>query len=147
MNKLFLSLVLGALVVGSFLVLQATKSAAATVVLPSEIANTPDQNRLRIRVAGRVADAPIEYTLEPLRLEFSLRDPGEDAEVALRHEPVRVVYDGAKPDMFAVGRDVIIDGEYTNGRLHAHKLLTQCPSKYEAPSPEQQYQLTSGAQP
>ena len=38
--------------------------------------------------------------------------------------------------MFTAGRDVIIDGEYKDGVLQAQKLLTQCPSKYEPPSPE-----------
>ena len=39
---------------------------------------------------------------------------------------------GIKPDMFADGRDVIVEGRYTGDVLHATQVLTSCPSKYEA---------------
>jgi cytochrome c-type biogenesis protein CcmE len=44
--------------------------------------------------------------------------------------------------MFAEGRDVIIEGRYENGTLHAQQIMTSCPSKYEpkpgeaAPGPQ-----------
>lgn len=63
---------------------------------------------------------------------------GQGASAA--HLPsVPVVYQGLRPDMFAVGRDVIIDGEFKDGVVFASSLLTQCPSKYEAPSPDEKY--------
>jgi cytochrome c-type biogenesis protein CcmE len=34
--------------------------------------------------------------------------------------------------MFADGRDVIVEGRYTDGELRASQVLTSCPSKYEA---------------
>jgi len=52
---------------------------------------------------------------------------------------VAVVYRGLRPDMFSAGRDVIIDGSFEGGSVVANTLLTQCPSKYEAPSPEKKY--------
>jgi cytochrome c-type biogenesis protein CcmE len=48
---------------------------------------------------------------------------------------VPVVYQGLKPDMFAAGRDVLIDGDYVGGVIKAAKLQTQCPSKYEPVAP------------
>lgn len=153
MNRIFISLVIGFAVVGSLAVFQMTKATAATVFTPSELAPTLSVNRERIRVAGRVTDLPIRYELEPkVRLEFSIEDP--PAKLDANHQPVAkasaapksgvaipVSYDGVKPDMFTVGRDVIIDGNLVDGKLVAVKLLTQCPSKYEAPDPSKQYGL------
>jgi cytochrome c-type biogenesis protein CcmE len=58
-------------------------------------------------------------------LSFSVKDP-KGSEI-----PVPVVYRGLKPDMFAAGRDVLIDGDYEGSVIKAAKLQTQCPSKYE----------------
>ncbi len=61
------------------------------------------------------------------------------AETSITGALVPVVYQGLRPDMFEAGRDVIIDGEFKDGVVIASSLLTQCPSKYEAPSPEGKY--------
>jgi cytochrome c-type biogenesis protein CcmE len=38
-----------------------------------------------------------------------------------------------KPDMFAAGRDVIVEGRLKrNGTIEARQVLTSCPSKYSA---------------
>jgi cytochrome c-type biogenesis protein CcmE len=38
-----------------------------------------------------------------------------------------------KPDMFADGRDVIVEGKLTpSGEITATQVLTSCPSKYQA---------------
>jgi cytochrome c-type biogenesis protein CcmE len=42
-----------------------------------------------------------------------------------------VAFTGIVPDMFAEGRDVIIEGRYLDGTLHAQQIMTSCPSKYE----------------
>jgi cytochrome c-type biogenesis protein CcmE len=56
---------------------------------------------------------------------------------------VVVAYTGVVPDMFAEGRDVIIEGRYVDGTLQAQTIMTSCPSKYEPeidgqPAPAQQ---------
>ena len=88
-----------------------------------------------------MADLPIDYSVDPaFVLKFSIVNPGKaDTTNEFAARAVPVVYQGIRPDMFTVGRDVIIDGEYTGGVLQASKLLTQCPSKYEPPSPETVY--------
>jgi cytochrome c-type biogenesis protein CcmE len=45
---------------------------------------------------------------------------------------VPVVYHGSVPDLFKVGRHVVIDGRYRNGVFVAKRdtLVTKCPSKY-----------------
>ena len=47
-----------------------------------------------------------------------------------------VYFVGVTPDMFksAGGSDVIVEGKYRDGIIHAQSVLTSCPSKYE---PEQ----------
>lgn len=100
------------------------------VFLPSQLAaEEPGELLARVRVAGRVADLPIEYSLQPIELKFSIKD-NNDEELSAS---VPVVYHGLMPDMFSVGRDVIIDGTFSQGTVHAKTLMTQCPSKYEAP--------------
>ncbi len=84
-----------------------------------------------IRVAGRVGVESVAWNPSTLDLRFRLASfdkPGEG---------VDVVYNGILPDMFAEGRDVIVEGTYTPaGALHARTLLTSCPSKYEAEVPQ-----------
>jgi cytochrome c-type biogenesis protein CcmE len=81
-----------------------------------------------VRVAGRVAPGSIAY--DPRTLELSFR-MGEFQE-GVPGEVVPVAFTGIKPDMFADGRDVIVEGKYSDGVLRAEKVMTSCPSKYEA---------------
>ena len=39
---------------------------------------------------------------------------------------------GVLPDMFAEGREVIVEGRWDGGGLAARQIMTSCPSKYEA---------------
>jgi cytochrome c-type biogenesis protein CcmE len=45
---------------------------------------------------------------------------------------VPVVYRGSVPDLFKVGRHIVMDGRYRNGVFVAQRdsLVTKCPSKY-----------------
>lgn len=79
-----------------------------------------------LRVAGRVGTKSVEWNPATLDLKFRLAN-FEDS------DGVDVVYNGVLPDMFAEGRDVIVEGDYgRHGTFHARTLLTACPSKYEA---------------
>lgn len=126
--------VIGAVVLimsGVLLVVQATSSKTSIVVTPHELALNPKDKRIeRLRVAGKVsAGLPIDYQHEPItELRFGIEDPGTGGGGL-----ISVVYRGVRPDMFAVGRDVIMDGDYDNGIFKAASLMTQCPSKYEPP--------------
>lgn len=124
MNKVFLVLVLGMLIVvsgGMFLTTQKKANAVLTV-------NDLTKDYKRIRVGGKVSNKDIVYEVEP---EFSLRFFVEDKESPKLSVPV--VYKGIRPDMFEVGREVLLDGDFENGTFFANQLLTQCPSKYEPP--------------
>lgn len=126
MGKVFISLVVVFIVLGGALVYQATQDTSALVLAPSEVLTKGAARDLkRIRVGGRVVE-PIQYQTDPqMILTFSVKNPAGGEEI------VPVVYRGLKPDMFAAGRDVLIDGDYIGGKIQAAKLQTQCPSKYE----------------
>lgn len=130
LNRVFISLIIGVVGVSGLLIFQATRSGTSSVFLPSELIKAELTPHQRIRVVGRVSQEPFRYAVEPkFELEFVVHDPSSEATT------LQVRYQGVKPDMFAAGRDVIIDGEYLNGRVEATELLTQCPSKYEPPQP------------
>jgi len=60
-------------------------------------------------------------------LRFKLRDVKDPA-----GETIAVVYKGSVPDLFATGRDVVVDGKLVNGTFVAKpgSMVTKCPSKY-----------------
>ena len=93
-----------------------------------------------IRLAGRVAPGSLSKKTSAKGTEMKFRvgefrEAGLDEagldEVPNASETVAVEYTGVVPDMFAEGRDVIIEGEYSGGVLHAKSVMTSCPSKYE----------------
>lgn len=84
-----------------------------------------------IRVAGRVTEGSLwkQTSSKGTEMKFAIGDfklPGEPV-----GETVPVAFTGIVPDMFAEGRDVIIEGRYVDGVLQAHQVMTSCPSKYE----------------
>ena len=77
-----------------------------------------------MRVKGWVRPGSIRWDPQTNDLAFELaRQDGSD--------PVPVAYRGILPDMFAPGREVVVEGRYGAGALTARQILTSCPSKYE----------------
>jgi cytochrome c-type biogenesis protein CcmE len=97
-----------------------------------------------VRVAGRVQAGSIRWDPKDLRLSFVL-GPFKDG--ASDHPAgVPVHYQGILPDMFAEGRDVIVEGRYgAESALAAKTIMTSCPSKYE-PEVSAQRSALSGQQ-
>jgi len=98
-----------------------------------------------LRVAGRVIPGTVQWDPPSLTLKFAIMEPppadGQSevtkiATTALAPARFTVVSRGQpKPDMFAPGRDVIVEGLLTqNSTIQARQVLTSCPSKY---SPKQ----------
>jgi len=93
-----------------------------------------------VRVAGRVKAGSIEKstTSKGTELRFILGDFAKENGVA-------VYYTGILPDMFAEGRDVIVEGKYSrDGVLRANTIMTSCPSKYEAEADKPRAQSGAG---
>lgn len=96
-----------------------------------------------LRLAGRVTDGSVEWNPRTLDLAFEIQSipprAGTEDEAAVKPvaltddaATLTVKYNGILPDMFAEGRDVIVEGHVTNQVFEANTLLTTCPSKYEA---------------
>ena len=78
-----------------------------------------------LRVKGWVRTGSIQWDAATSSLAFELaRKDGSD--------PVPVAYKGILPDMFAEGREVVVEGRYETPGLRAKQIMTSCPSKYEA---------------
>jgi cytochrome c-type biogenesis protein CcmE len=77
-----------------------------------------------IRVAGRIADSPIDWNAEEVELGFTITEGGE---------AMRVIYEGAKPSGFKAGSNILVEGRYhSDGIFRASQLIMKCSSKYEA---------------
>jgi cytochrome c-type biogenesis protein CcmE len=81
----------------------------------------------KVSLVGRVV-GPVRgegYSRNGLR--FGVVDIGKNAGMA-----VPVTYHGSVPDLFKVGRHIVVDGTYRHGVFVARQdtLVTKCPSKY-----------------
>lgn len=77
------------------------------------------------RLDGTVAPGSVVYDQREPKLQFQMTDGKEN---------ISVVYEGLMPDAFADGREVVVEGSYRHAEraIYASKLVTKCPSKYEA---------------
>lgn len=95
-----------------------------------------------LRLAGRVADGTVDWDPKTLDLAFVMQPIPEKENAHSERVAVElpagavstlpVTFNGILPDMFAEGRDVIVEGHVVGGVFEADTLLTTCPSKYEA---------------
>lgn len=78
----------------------------------------------KVSLAGRVV-GPVTGDAHASGLHFRLRDVKGTTTVP-------VVYRGNVPDLFKVGRDVVVQGRYAGSVFTAvpGTLVTRCPSKY-----------------
>jgi cytochrome c-type biogenesis protein CcmE len=85
-----------------------------------------------VRVAGRVSAGSLhkQTSAKGTEMQFTIADFAAPDRVPVAGS-VPVVFTGVVPDMFAEGRDVIIEGRYVDGTLQAQTIMTSCPSKYE----------------
>ena len=99
-----------------------------------------------LRVAGRVVPGTIAWNPATLTLAFGIAQPPAQDAAASGLRPVAITTAAAvfhvicrgqpKPDMFAPGRDVIVEGRLDHGgTIEARQVLTSCPSKYAPKQP------------
>jgi len=113
------------------------------LTVPEVAARQTELGGQAIRVAGRVKPGNIAWDPNSLTLKFEIGpipDVAADGApikpvAAVASDPVsfRVVSAGEpKPDMFAPGRDVIVEGKLgPDGAIAATQVMTSCPSKYK----------------
>ncbi len=111
------------------------------LTVPEVAARQSELGGQAIRVAGRVKPGNIGWDPNSLTLKFEIV-PIPDVDAAAV-KPVSVVASDAvsfrvvaagepKPDMFAPGRDVIVEGKLgPDGAIAATQVMTSCPSKYK----------------
>ena len=89
---------------------------------PSELAGRSGD----VQLAGLVV-GPVTGDAHAGGLTFRLRDIGGKPGRAV---PIR--YAGSVPDLFKVGRHIVVDGRLQNGTFVAEpgSMITKCPSKY-----------------
>ena len=91
-------------------------------IAPSQLAGRTGQ----VQLAGLVV-GPVTGDAHAGGLRFGMRDIGEKS---ARTIPVR--YAGSVPDLFKVGRHIVLDGRLQRGTFVAEpgSMITKCPSKY-----------------
>ena len=77
-----------------------------------------------LRVKGWVRSGTMRWDASTNQLGFDLSRQDNSG-------PVPVAYRGILPDMFAEGREVVVEGRWKDGTLTARQIMTSCPSKYE----------------
>jgi cytochrome c-type biogenesis protein CcmE len=89
---------------------------------PSELEGRTDE----VQLAGVVV-GPVTGDAYAGGLRFGLKDIGKGARTT-----VFVRYTGSVPDLFKVGRHVVVDGRLQRGLFVAQpgSMITKCPSKY-----------------
>ena len=78
-----------------------------------------------LRVKGWVRHGSMKWEAATNRLSFDLAHKDDTGGLP-------VAYTGILPDMFAEGREVVVEGRYHGGGFTARQIKTSCPSKYEA---------------
>ena len=93
-----------------------------------------DQN---VRVSGAVINSSTKFEVRDNQpyLEFEIAD----AEKSGAQTPLRIVYNGPKPDLIEEPHaQAIVEGHLgADGNFHADNLLLKCPSRYEEEFPNQ----------
>lgn len=114
-----------AAVLAVFLLYTSLAGGGTPSVSPSQLASKTGE----VSLAGRVVGTP---TGDPhgAGMRFVLEDITGD-----NKQRVTVLYTGSVPDLFRVGRDVVVTGtQRTDGTFVTKPgtMITKCPSKYQA---------------
>jgi cytochrome c-type biogenesis protein CcmE len=112
-------------VLAVFLLYTSIAGGGTPSVQPSQLAG----RTAKVELAGRVL-GPVRGDAHASGLHFTLRDVKGTATVP-------VVYKGSVPDLFRIGRDIMVTGRLVKGTFVTEPgtLITKCPSKYSPSRP------------
>ena len=124
MNKKYLiGGIILALVVGYLLYLSFGSSVSYYLTVSEFLAQSTELYDTRVRVAGKIAESPIDWNAENLELRFNITEGGQT---------LSVIYEGTKPSGFKAGSNILVEGKFdSDGIFWASQLIMKCPSKYE----------------
>ena len=113
------------LAVVAYLIYLSFGSSVSYYVTVSEFfAKGTELHDTNVRVAGKIADSPVDWNAQELELRFTITEGGDT---------MVVVYHGARPSTFKTGSNIMVEGEYhSDGIFRASQLILKCPSKYES---------------
>ena len=112
------------IVVGYLIYLSFGSSVSYYFTVSEFLARDVELQDTDVRVAGKIADRPIEWNAEDLQLSFAITEGGE---------AMTVIYQGAKPSGFKAGSNILVEGRcYSDWIFRASQLIMKCPSKYES---------------
>ena len=95
--------------------------------LVAKVAADRSVHEVGVKVGGRVVPGSVAFDQTTLDLRFTI----VDIESGKATFPVH--YQGPLPDTFEEGRDVVVEGRFTQaGTFEATTVLTKCGSRYEA---------------
>jgi len=138
-----------------YLIASSTQASAEYFMTVDELktkgASVVDRN---LRISGAVVGDTIQYDPQTLNLTFLVANvPGDNNQIEalgglakVLHEAVtdpsrariKVIYNGAKPDLMRDEAQAIMTGHLgTDGIFYADELLLKCPTKYEEAVPSQ----------
>jgi cytochrome c-type biogenesis protein CcmE len=107
----------------AYMVFNAASGSAAFYVTVQEALTQAPVSQRDVRVSGLIVGDSIVWEPRDLRLEFQIADDSGT---------LPVVYQGARPDMFRDGAEVVVEGRMSaQGVFEARTMLLKCPSKYE----------------
>lgn len=89
------------------------------------------------RISGAVIFESVLYDVRNNQphLEFDIVDTEEQIGV---QTPLRIVYEGPKPDLLQPHAQAIVEGHLdSDGKFYADTLLLKCPTRYEDQFPDQ----------
>jgi cytochrome c-type biogenesis protein CcmE len=109
-------------VLAVFLLYTSIAGEASPSVAPSELAGRTDD----VQLAGLVV-GPVRGDAHDGGLRFRLKDISGESKAS-----IAVLYTGSVPDLFKVGRHIVVDGELRKSTFVAEpgSMITKCPSKY-----------------
>jgi len=111
------------LVVGYLFYLSLGSSVSYYVTVSEFFDRSTELSNTSVRVAGKIADSPIDWDAGNLELRFTITEGGDN---------MTVIYQGAKPSGFKAGSSILAEGKYhSDGVFRASQLIMKCPSKYE----------------
>lgn len=114
-----------------YLIYQGVSTTAKAVVTVNELLLAKEP-RMNIRLGARMTDDQIEkFSTGEKKFAFFVRDITGDTSGKIKIESEQGI-----PDTLKAGRDVILEGNFDGQVFIAKNLMTQCPSKYEAPKPQ-----------
>lgn len=95
--------------------------------LLAKVSTDPTFHEVPVKVGARVVPGTVAFDPRTLDLSF------EAVDIPTGEARFRVHYQGPLPDTFEEGRDVVVEGRYSEaGVFEATILLTKCGSRYEA---------------